>query len=192
MSQITCRVCASEEDLLTAQRIRYQVYCLEKGWIPPDACPDGLESDEDDAQAIHFLAAHNGDALGTSRLLVGGRQMLPACNFIDIESLGLSPADVVEVSRFAVLPHGRSSDGRAFLALTRSMWRWSADRSHVAWIAITDERLFHRLEGLNMPFLHVGEPVWYLGSLCVPVAVDVRGTISSLGGMLVACQGGLT
>jgi N-acyl-L-homoserine lactone synthetase len=192
VNQITCRVCASEEDLLTAQRIRYQVYCLEKGWIPPDACPDGLEWDKDDAQAVHFLATQNGRALGTSRLLVGGRQMLPGYNFIDVESLGLSPADVVEVSRVAVLRHGRSSDGRAFLALTRSMWQWSAVRSHAAWIAVTDEALFHRLEGLKMPFLHIGEPVWYLGSLCVPVAVDIPGTIASLGGMGVSDQGGQT
>jgi len=192
VNEITCRICASEGDVLTAQRIRYQVYCLEKGWIPPDACPDGLESDEYDAQAVHFLAAHNGHALGTSRLLIGGRQMLPGYNFIDVESLGLSPADVVEVSRVAVLPHGRSPDRRAFLALTRSMWRWSLDRSHAAWIAITDEVLFHRLEGLKMPFLHIGEPVWYLGSLCVPVAVDIPGTIASLGGMGVSDHGGHT
>ena len=116
--------------------------------------------------------------------------MLPGYNFIDVESLGLSPADVVEVSRVAVLPHGRSSDRRAFPALIASMWRWSADRSYAAWIAITDEALFYRLQGLKMPFLHIGDPVWYLGSRCVPVAADIAGTIAALGCVGVSDQGG--
>lgn len=50
--------------------LRYEVYCIECGYLPPDQFQNGLESDEYDAHSAHFTA-HNLDSevVGTLRLV---------------------------------------------------------------------------------------------------------------------------
>jgi N-acyl amino acid synthase of PEP-CTERM/exosortase system len=50
--------------------LRYEVYCIECGYLPPESFKDGLESDEYDAHAAHFTA-HNfeDDVVGTLRIV---------------------------------------------------------------------------------------------------------------------------
>ena len=56
--------------------LRYQVYCLERLFLPAENYPDGLEKDEYDAYATHIIA-HN-----LSRVLVGSLRLVspPADN----------------------------------------------------------------------------------------------------------------
>lgn len=50
--------------------LRYEVYCLECGFLAPDAFKDGLESDEYDAHAVHFTAQNFANELvGSVRLV---------------------------------------------------------------------------------------------------------------------------
>lgn len=53
-------------------RIRYQVYCLEKGYENPDKYPDGLEIDSFDSHSLHTLLEHrpSGCVVGTTRLVL--------------------------------------------------------------------------------------------------------------------------
>src|ERR1700684_376337 len=60
-------------------RLRYQVYCVEKGYEPGY---DGMESDEFDSDARHVLLIHraSGEPVGTVRIVPsspasGGRGM---------------------------------------------------------------------------------------------------------------------
>src|SRR5258706_6672422 len=59
------------ERVRIAQRVRYQVYCIEN---PHEKCvdPHGLERDEFDAHAVHSLLIHRASdtALGTVRLIL--------------------------------------------------------------------------------------------------------------------------
>ena len=49
--------------------LRYQVYCLECGFLSPDDYPDEKEVDEFDHNALHFAAHHNsGELAGAVRL----------------------------------------------------------------------------------------------------------------------------
>ncbi len=50
--------------------LRYEIYCLECGFLDPEEYRDGLESDEYDKGAAHFTA-HNGDneLVGSLRLV---------------------------------------------------------------------------------------------------------------------------
>jgi len=50
--------------------LRYEVYCLECGFLDPKEYQDGLESDEYDKGAVHFTA-HNADSelVGSLRLV---------------------------------------------------------------------------------------------------------------------------
>jgi N-acyl-L-homoserine lactone synthetase len=163
-----------------AQSLRYSVYCEEKGWIDPGRCANGIEVDEHDDLALHFLALEDDTPVGTCRLLLGNRQHLPAADYLDLESLGLDVKLVAEVSRLAAHRTKRSSDLRIFLGLTRLMWEWGTENSMVAWLAIADIPLFRLLERLKMPVIATAEHVDYLGSTCVPVAFDLEGTGVSL------------
>jgi N-acyl amino acid synthase of PEP-CTERM/exosortase system len=64
---------ATTEVLKTeAYRLRYQVYCLETGFLDPQDFPDGLEKDEDDEWSEHYLIRHRatGTYAGTARLIL--------------------------------------------------------------------------------------------------------------------------
>ncbi len=53
-----------------AYQLRYEVYCLECGFLPAQQFPDGLETDDRDAQAAHFGAFNRaGELVGYVRLL---------------------------------------------------------------------------------------------------------------------------
>jgi|GEM_PF-1488083 len=55
-----------------AFHLRYQVYCLERGFEPIEECRDGVETDAHDDRAIHFITRyrHTGRALGVTRLVM--------------------------------------------------------------------------------------------------------------------------
>ncbi len=66
-------VTADTPELLPlAQRIRYQVYCIENRYLNPTDHSDALERDEFDSHAVHSLLVDRktGDALGTARLVL--------------------------------------------------------------------------------------------------------------------------
>lgn len=53
-------------------RMRYEVYCLEKGFEPPEAFPQGLEFDDFDGRSRHCLLQHraSGRFAGCVRLIL--------------------------------------------------------------------------------------------------------------------------
>ncbi|RMD80668.1 MAG: PEP-CTERM/exosortase system-associated acyltransferase [Gammaproteobacteria bacterium] len=70
----------TEEQVREAQRLRYQVYCLETGFEDPAAHPDGLERDVYDARAVHSLLVHRptGCVAGSVRLILPDPEDLAA------------------------------------------------------------------------------------------------------------------
>ncbi len=62
----------SDALLEKAYRLRYQVYCVENPFEDPAENPDGLETDEYDAHAVHSLLVHrpSGATAGTVRLIL--------------------------------------------------------------------------------------------------------------------------
>jgi N-acyl-L-homoserine lactone synthetase len=171
-----CIICTDPEHVRMAQALRYSVYCVEKAWVDAAQCENELEEDEYDDLAIHFLAMEDGAPIGTSRLLLGTRQTLPAAEYFDLEVLGLDPERVAEVSRLATHATKRSSDLRVFMELTRAMWHWGMENSVSAWLAVADVPLYRLLQRLGMPTIAVAPSIEYLGSACVPVVFDVEAT----------------
>lgn len=170
-------VCETNEQLRQAQRLRYDVFCLEKGWIDAATCQGGIETDDYDDDAVHFLVFHDdGTLLGTSRLLQGSCQELPAARYIDLEALGLDPARVVEVSRMATKRSSRSESLLVFLAVTQVMWEWSMANNMQAWTSVADIPVFSLMKRVGMPIIAEGPRVDYLGSMCVPACVEMPRT----------------
>lgn len=108
-------------ELATTYRIRYHVYCLERGLLPAnDYEGQGMESDRYDAHAVHLLAAHRrGEPAGTARLVLPSRLGFPAaehCEFADQYAFLKDPshpltAGFAEVSRLAVSKTFRRREG---------------------------------------------------------------------------------
>lgn len=98
-------------DLEAAYRIRYQVYCIERGFLSKDVYPDGLERDEYDAVSLHVLATHHsGEPAGTARLVMQsslGFPLMHHCRFSgDYDHLNdpayPGHASGAEISRLAI------------------------------------------------------------------------------------------
>ncbi len=171
-------VCETPEQVRMAQALRYDVFCLEKEWIDPASCDNGVEIDEYDELAVHFLVLEDDSdaALGTCRLLLGSHLTLPAAGFLDLASLGLQPAQACEVSRLASVRSARSHSLEVFLGLMEAMATWGAGSDIKVLLSVADVPLHRLMSRIGMPFLAVGDPVEYLGSECIPSAIDVAGT----------------
>jgi N-acyl-L-homoserine lactone synthetase len=170
-------VCESTEQIRIAQALRYEVYCLEKGWVDPNG-PNGIEEDAYDSEAVHFLVYDDeGEAVGTSRLILGSRQSLPATRYLGhcADDLDLVPEQTAEVSRMASRRGSRSQDLAVFMNMIRAMWDWSMPRSVKTWLAVSDAPLFHLIKRIGTPIIAVGPEVEYVGSVCIPAAMDVPG-----------------
>jgi N-acyl amino acid synthase of PEP-CTERM/exosortase system len=106
---------ANSQNLLDSVfRLRYQVYCIERGYFDPAGFPDGRERDCEDHRSVHYLlfdraAAH---PIGTVRMVLphsGAR--LPVLRLVDTphqHEVDLPLQTTAEVSRFAVSKAFRS------------------------------------------------------------------------------------
>ncbi len=94
----------TEEDLENVYRLRYQIYCIEKGYEPKEKYPDGIEMDEYDVYSIHFTAKIRDHTVGTARLILNNPLGFPGEKYCktDIASFRLKKEQTVEISRFAV------------------------------------------------------------------------------------------
>jgi len=150
-------------------RLRYQVYCLEKGYEDAARFPDGLERDRYDGHAVQMLVRHRQThlAVGAVRLILPDRSA-PSWSFPfedlcgytmlgrRLDGVGSPPHNVAEVSRFAV--------SRNLLA---SVWEPAMDRWEGATGAKPDERCSSQLVALGLIALlfgvsaEYGVHVWY-------------------------------
>lgn len=87
-------------------KLRYHVYCCERGFLNPDDIPDGLEIDQYDKHSIHFAAIDSGEKIvGTIRMIMHSETTpFPIevhCPSIFKEN-GFNRNQVTEISRLAV------------------------------------------------------------------------------------------
>ncbi len=97
----------AQRSLAESYALRFQVYCQERGFLPTEDYPEGLESDVFDHRALHFGAYYlEGGLAGTVRLVRGALGDLPLAEKCTITP-GAMPADLrtsqlAEISRLAV------------------------------------------------------------------------------------------
>ena len=89
-------------------KLRYQVYCLETGFVTIDDHPAGIESDKYDNDSIHYLIKHRKSKsyAATTRLILPPTTIFPIeehTQFYNNDLLKNIPRDnLAEVSRFCV------------------------------------------------------------------------------------------
>jgi N-acyl-L-homoserine lactone synthetase len=170
-SQALSVVVADTPDLVAeACRLRYQVYCVERGFEPGD---HGKESDDFDGCARHVLVTDraSGEAIGTVRVIPpppsGSNRGFPmkrvcppgALRHLPVHSTG-------EISRFAVSKQGIMScrtTAMVRLGLMQGIVRLSQELHLTHWCAIMEPSLLRLLRMTAIYFSPMGPLVEHHG-----------------------------
>jgi N-acyl amino acid synthase of PEP-CTERM/exosortase system len=93
-------------------KLRYQIYCVEKGFEDLESYPDGMEHDEYDKRSSHYLIRHRdtNSYMATTRLVLPDKQdlqkLFPLEVYSHIDNMALLKtmrrANTAELSRFCV------------------------------------------------------------------------------------------
>ena len=106
----------TEESKKIHFNLRYQIYCLEKGYEEACKFPDELEKDEYDDRSVHFLIRHRSDHqwVGTFRLIIDKFHNLPICQYTHINYPQRIDHDktVIELSRLTVIRSHQKLPGK--------------------------------------------------------------------------------
>jgi N-acyl-L-homoserine lactone synthetase len=151
-------------------RLRYQVYCVERGYEPGY---DGMESDEFDTDARHVLLIHrtSGEPVGTVRIVpsspISGLRGLPMTAVCAPSVMrDLPPRTTGEISRFALSKQRRMScraGSMVRLGLMQGVVRLSGELGLTDWCAIMEPMLLRLLQMNAIHFAPLGPLVEHHG-----------------------------
>jgi N-acyl amino acid synthase of PEP-CTERM/exosortase system len=181
-------------------RLRYEVYCLERGFLPAADYPDHLERDAFDSHSVHVGVVNNeGTVVATARLIEMRDANLPVfahCSLFTAEGQVLDPAwRVAEVSRLSVsrrynrragdefyglqgqTPRAgeteRRGGGELVLALYRAIYQAAKRHRFTHWIAATERSLQRLFAKYQFPFRAIGPESDYYG-MVAPYLLSLR------------------
>lgn len=165
--------------LVAAQRLRYEVYCQERRFVDAAECPDGLETDEYDRHAVHFVAVGSrGRVGGTLRLVRDSGVGFPlerraGRGFSTL--LGTRRRTTAELSRLVVSKTYRGRDVPSRLMLLGLLARMyeEARRVHIEGLfAAMEVSLWRLLRTQEIDFEPMSDPIQYWGTV-VPYYADL-------------------
>jgi N-acyl amino acid synthase of PEP-CTERM/exosortase system len=177
--------------LRQAHQLRYQVYCVERGF---EAGQNGMERDEYDAFARHAVVRwrQTGEVVGTVRLIMPnvstGGDYYPIQHVCAPALLrGLPLATCGEVSRFALAKEAMkrvrdispASCALLRLALIRGAVWLSAEAGHTHWLAVMEPTLLRLLRTTGLHFDSLGPLIDYHG-VRQPAVAELIPTLSRL------------
>lgn len=169
--EVSVELADTPELIREAHCLRYQVYCLERGY---QLDGDGLEIDEYDVRARHVVLCHQrtGEVLGAARLVLPSAaspdHSFPVQHVCQVPLGEHMPiGSTAEVSRFA-LPKQREGVSRASatvmrLALVQGLVRLSHQLALTHWCAVMEPALLRLLQMTGIYFEPLGAPVEYHG-----------------------------
>jgi len=190
-NKLTLRISREPDHVARCQRLRYKVYCVERGWYNEVRISRGHEIDAYDNRSNHALLTRpdNGDSIGVVRLVLPASE--GAGPDLPIQEIDPNPLDFVEedidysrlaeVSRFAVTreyknwhPDGPPVKGESRLSTERRFSLFSvmlmravvlmARQNDITWLCATMEpALILHLARLGIKFRPLGEPKEYHG-----------------------------
>ena len=109
--------CSTLDQLRIAQKLRYDVYCLEFGRTSPYADPEeGTIIDDLDTTGTSFLAFHEGRAIGTVRVNIGrDSDFGPLTEIYGVEGTPFAVEDSSIITKYAIREAYRG--GSAYIRL---------------------------------------------------------------------------
>jgi len=162
-------------------RLRYQVYCLERKFLPAANFPEGLEIDDFDRHSVHVGAIDAwGTLAGTARVVKvtaagPGLPIFQHCRIFAEETELLDPDNtVVEISRLSMSRgyRRRHEDGprerrdvrrEVFLTLLKAIYQATKRLSATHWLVATETSLQRLVAQYGFPFRVIGPECDYGG-----------------------------
>ena len=118
VDRFVCIYADTRDGLQANFRTRYAVFCEETGFEPADDYPDGLEQDDYDGHARHFLVWDRMKCrwAGAMRLIDAGSTRLPSEEIVGVPLAGLAErrGRAVEFSRLCILQDYRQTAQSTF------------------------------------------------------------------------------
>jgi N-acyl amino acid synthase of PEP-CTERM/exosortase system len=180
--------------------LRYQVYCLERGFLRAADYPDHLETDVFDRHSVHVgVVTSQGVLVATARLIEqseAGLPLLEHCKIFTHETSLDDPARrVVEVSRLSVSRRfnrragdefyslqgatvrpdspERRGGGEIVLTLYKALYQASKRRGYTHWLVATEKSLLRLVAKYGFPFRVIGPETDYYGTVS-PYLMDLK------------------
>jgi N-acyl amino acid synthase of PEP-CTERM/exosortase system len=162
-------------------RLRYQVYCVERKFLPAANFPHGLEMDDFDRHAGHVGAMDaRGTLAATARVVKvtaagPGLPLFQHCKIFAEETELLDPDNtVVEISRLSMsrayrrrqlngLSEGRDVRRDVFLTVLKAIYQATKRLGATHWVAATEISLQRMVAQYRFPFRAVGPECDYGG-----------------------------
>ncbi|MDY6849171.1 MAG: GNAT family N-acyltransferase [Thermodesulfobacteriota bacterium] len=147
-------------------RLRYKVYCLERGFEKVSDHPDGLESDVYDNRSIHFAAFYESgtEVVGTVRLIKNSSLGFPVEKHfgLDLNPMVGCRDQVCEISRLSVSRKYRS-DFNIVKGLFESVALESRRLGVTHWCAAMAQGLPRLLSKQNIHLKKIGPEIEFHG-----------------------------
>jgi N-acyl amino acid synthase of PEP-CTERM/exosortase system len=192
-----------------AFELRYQVYCLERGFLPVADYPNRCETDAYDTISAHFCV------FNLRHQMVGYVRLVPPdqtksfpfqshCSTLLKGAVLAPPSQAAEISRLMVRydyrrrrgdvlegvtvneEHARDAQElrdhspQILLSLYRQMYAFSRANGIRYWYAAMERPLARALTHMHFPFRHIGPTIDYYG-LVAPYLGDLRELEDHLG-----------
>jgi N-acyl-L-homoserine lactone synthetase len=176
-----CRLDGDPQLMEQSYRLRYQVYCVERGFLNASDYPEQLERDEFDRYSVHVgVVDHQRLLMASSRLIqisMSGLPLFRHCQiFPDETELYCETNRIVEVSRLCMSRHLRErGHGRAAIvsSLYRTLYQASKRAGFTHWLVATEHSLQRLVTSFGFPFRPVGPLTDYFGPVA-PYLMDLR------------------
>jgi N-acyl-L-homoserine lactone synthetase len=170
----------TEQEKNDIYRLRYEVYCREKNYLPHMQYPGQSEMDEYDPHSVHFIAKTGAQSVGTARLVLHnpiGFPMEQHYNF-SITSKGMNIEHTAEISRLVVMKQSTMSSEYRKSKITWGLFRVMHQEVKLLGIqhlcAAMGMGLWRLLNRCNIPFSQIGLPKEYYGGVCAPFATNMK------------------
>jgi len=196
---LTPIICRTIDEIDECMRLRYEEYCLNRGWEAADEFPDGRERDGYDERAVHILLMDNtrNKPVGTVRIIYrrpGGTENagLPSFDWSPEFSTHLRvhalTNTIIELSRFTVVRSeigaltNRSDLARGIfpaLALIKGMLRATAEDNVRTAVLTTTPSLQRLLAKAGFRFHDAGVRVEHRG-VRVPIYREIPALLAGV------------
>jgi N-acyl-L-homoserine lactone synthetase len=172
------KIAETQSELESCYRMRYQVYCKEKHWLPSNNFSNGLETDEYDEKAINIIA-YNEDfkPVGTMRILQQKDYgILPFNNHPGFKGKQLELSNMAELSRFIVT----AEKDRYYIlkGIIRMIYQTSRKLGIGYWVFVSEPGLIRFLERFSFYFDPICNPSKYYGGFTLAALCDIGKTES--------------
>ena len=164
------------------QRLRYDVYCLERHFEDRTRFPDGREKDEYDDHSVHLAATDpQRGVVATVRLVLDSPLGFPLESYtedLSPEFSTLPRERTAEISRLVVAKRYRhlESDGIDYpllFGLFRQIHEMSVDLGLEYLLAVMERKLWRLARRFGFEFEQIGDPLQHRGER-IPCVADVE------------------